>query len=303
MSNTYKFPCGCEFPIVGERVASFNHPLVNWDILGNNTNLNCQGAWDLICSGFTKGIFQVESQLGRHWCKEIQPNCIEDLAAIGSLMRPGCLNSEMNGKSMTQHYADRKNGLEPVSKYHPILDEILSKTYGVLVYQEQTLEIAKRLAGFSLQEADTLRKGIGKKDAGVVAECKKLFIEKATTFGVISKEQAEEIFGWIEKSSRYQFNKCLSPNTIVETINKEYKTIEDIEIGEKIKAPNKEGTDKYVTVKNKYYNGKKRMYKTILESGKEIISTIDHKFLCENGEVLPLYEILSQNLKIVSDGV
>lgn len=163
--------------------------------------------WDLISEGRTKGVFQLESQLGSSWAKKVKPRSITELSALISLIRPGCLKAIMDGKSMTQTYVDRKSGKEPAKYHHPSLESTLSETYGVLVYQEQSMMIAKVLSGFDLKEADNLRKAIGKKKAELMLEVKKRFISGAGEQGVVSEDIAEEIFSWIEKSSRYAFNK------------------------------------------------------------------------------------------------
>ena len=163
--------------------------------------------WDYICSGRTKGMFQLESNLGRHWSKQLQPKSISELSALISLIRPGCLRAYVDGKSMTQHYCDRKAGKDKVVYQHESLEDILSETYGVLVYQEQSMMIAQKLAGFDLKEADALRKAIGKKKADLMEKVKGQFLEGAEKLGIVSKDIAQEIFGWIEKSNRYAFNK------------------------------------------------------------------------------------------------
>ena len=172
-----------------------------------NLQFDNDDAWDLICNGRTKGVFQLESSLGRSWAKRIKPRNIEDLAALVSIIRPGCLKAIVDGKSMTQHFLDRRNGLEEVEYLHPSLKPILESTQGVLVYQEQSMKIAQQLAGFDLQEADSLRKAIGKKKADLMAKVKKSFLQGSIEQGIVNKETAEEIFSWIEKSSRYAFNK------------------------------------------------------------------------------------------------
>ena len=170
-------------------------------------DLHDPDVWNFICSGRTKGIFQLESNLGRHWAKQLQPKSISELAALISVIRPGTLMAKVDGKSMTQHYCDRKAGKDAVTYPHESLEEILSETYGVLVYQEQSMMIAQKLAGFDLKEADALRKAIGKKKADLMEKVKKDFMKGAEKKGIVSKEIAEEIFGWIEKSNRYAFNK------------------------------------------------------------------------------------------------
>ena len=108
--------------------------------------------WNLICEGRTKGVFQLESNLGKHWAKKVNPRSVNELAALISLIRPGCLKAYTEGKSMTQHYADRKANLDPVTYPHESVEPILKETYGVLVYQEQSMMIAQKLAGFDLSQ-------------------------------------------------------------------------------------------------------------------------------------------------------
>lgn len=222
MSYKYRQDCGCEFPINYEEILnifpdrsvdeSLKHfdslniiPPLEWDI---EASPDCPIVWDMLGKGLTKGIFQLETPLGRQWTKKLKPTCIEHLGALGSILRPGCLRAvDENNISMTEHYCRRKNGEEEVPSYHPVYDEIVKKTYGALIYQEQALEIAKRIAGFTLQEADGLRKAIGKKLAEEMAKCEKMFIEGVARCKIVSIEQGAEIFEWIKKSQRYSFNK------------------------------------------------------------------------------------------------
>ena len=175
-----------------------------------NLHFDDQDTWDLISSGRTKGVFQLESSLGKSWAKRVKPNNIEELSDLIAIIRPGCLKAVVDGKTMTQHYVDRKNEKESVTYIHPSLEPILKKTQGVLVYQEQSMQIAQQLAGFTLEDADNLRKAIGKKKADLMAKVKEDFIAGAEKQNTVDKETAEEIFSWIEKSSRYAFNKSHS---------------------------------------------------------------------------------------------
>jgi len=180
--------------------------------MSNNVDIdyNCKKTWGLFSEGKTKGIFQLESNLGKSWSKKLAPTNLEELSALIAIIRPGTLKSFIDGKSMTQHYVDRKHGREEVTYLHESLEEILKPTYGVLVYQEQSMRIAQKVAGFNLQEADVLRKAIGKKNATLMNEVKKSFIEGSQKVKTVTKEEAEQIFGWIEKSARYAFNKSHS---------------------------------------------------------------------------------------------
>jgi DNA polymerase-3 subunit alpha len=163
--------------------------------------------WDLFKDGKTKGIFQLESNLGRNWSKKLEPSNLEELAALIALIRPGCLKAIIDGKSMTQRFVDRKHKNEEVTYLHDALEDILKPTYGVLVYQEQSMRIAQKLAGFDLKKADDLRKAIGKKKAELMAFIRGDFITGCKEVGLVDEDTASEIFGWIEKSSRYSFNK------------------------------------------------------------------------------------------------
>lgn len=168
---------------------------------------NDEKTWNLFKEGRTKGIFQLESNLGRAWSKRLQPTNIEELSALIALIRPGSLKAISDGKSMTQHYVDRKSGLDVVKYLHESLQDTLETTKGVLIYQEQSMRIAQDLAGFNLKEADVLRKAIGKKKADLMAKVRTDFLAGCERVGKVDTNTAEEIFGWIEKSSRYSFNK------------------------------------------------------------------------------------------------
>ncbi len=128
----------------------------------------------------------------------------------GNVIVHNCAESIIDGKSVTQHYIDRKHGREEVTYYHPALIPALKSTYGLLVYQEQAMQIVKDIAGFNLLEADNLRKAIGKKKPEEMAKIKTMFLEKAKELNIVSEEEAAEIFSWIEKSQRYSFNKSHS---------------------------------------------------------------------------------------------
>jgi DNA polymerase-3 subunit alpha len=211
-TDFYTFDCGCKFKILGEPKNGADIPLLELtpEFFYRHIPLNCPATWALLGSGRCRGVFQLETPLGRHWAKEIKPVCIEDLSAIGALLRPGCLKAISEGKSMTLHYADRKNGKEPVTYPHSCLESVLQKTYGILTYQEQALAIARVVANFSLADADLLRIAIGKKLPEEMAKMKIKFMEGAKAHGLVTEKLAEEIFGWIEKGQRYSFNKSHS---------------------------------------------------------------------------------------------
>lgn len=202
MTKKFKYSCGCSFDLIDQ-----DKTLINFDPIAQQPDLSCKKTWDLISQGNTKGCFQLESRLGRSMAKKLKPQNIEQLSALISILRPGCLEAIRDGKSVSNHYIDKKNGLESIDYYHPCLESILKNTYGEMIYQEQAMEIAKNIAGFNLQEADNLRKAIGKKKPEEMAKLRQKFIDGSVNSDIITSAQAEEIFGWIEKSQRYSFNK------------------------------------------------------------------------------------------------
>jgi len=167
----------------------------------NNIPLDCPATWKLIAGGGTVGVFQLEKKLGQDWAKKIRPENVDEIAALISLLRPGPLEA-----GMSEDYASVKAGSKKPSYLHPLLEPILSPTYGCLVYQEQAIRIATDLAGFSPEVADDLRKAIGKKKPELMAKLKTKFVCGCQEHSRINSDTAKEIFGWIEKCQRYSFN-------------------------------------------------------------------------------------------------
>ncbi len=194
------YECGCKFA-----VTSLSPLRLTFDV--ENPPLTCSRTWDLLGEGNTKGVFQLETRFGQQFAKKLKPVDIEQLAALTAIMRPGCLQAIRDGKNVAEHYIDRKNEVEPVEFFHPSLEPILGSTFGEMIYQEQAMQIAQVLAGFTLQQADVLRKAIGKKKADIMALVKIDFLAGCQKMGIVTDEEAEAIFGWIEKSQRYSFNK------------------------------------------------------------------------------------------------
>jgi len=160
--------------------------------------------------GKTKGMFQLEGHLGQTWAGKIKPENIEELGALVSLIRPACLRARSGNppKSMTERYRDRKLGVEEVDDFDvPELQTILHNTYLIIVYQEDAMQIAVSLAGFNEQDADILRKAIGKKKADVMSQVENNFLLGCEKTAIISKEKAKEIFSWIREAQKYGFNK------------------------------------------------------------------------------------------------
>ena len=166
--------------------------------------LDDKKTFELLKRGDTIGVFQLESRGMRDLLKKIVPEKFEDLIAILALYRPGPL-----GSGMVDDYIDRKHGKKPVKYVHPKLEPILKETYGIILYQEQTMQIVSALAGFSLSQADLLRKAIGKKIPEIMQEQRSIFINGCRKNN-ISAKTANGIFDLIEYFSGYGFNKSHS---------------------------------------------------------------------------------------------
>lgn len=181
----------------------------------NKIPLDDKKTWDLIGTGYTKGVFQLEGNLGKRYAKEIKPRNIEQLSDLVSLIRPGCLEAEFRLKpntdddysSITHTYIKIRNGDWEPEYIHPSLKPILEGTNSVPIYQEQIMRICTDFAGFTLKEADVARKAVGKKQNKEVFDILKAkFVAGALANGH-NEDIANTIFGWIEKFSGYGFNK------------------------------------------------------------------------------------------------
>ncbi len=165
----------------------------------NKINLDDQETFELLSSGQTMGVFQLESSGMRDVLKNLKPNKFEDIIALVALYRPGPMQN-------IPTYINRKHGKEDTDYIHEKLKIVLKETYGVIIYQEQVMQIAQILSGFSPAKADILRKAMGKKKSAEMERQKKDFINGAIKNG-ISSEQAIYIFQLVEKFAQYGFNK------------------------------------------------------------------------------------------------
>ena len=170
---------------------------VEFDLLG--LALDDKSSYELLSRGDTVGVFQLEGQGMRDSLRRLKPNRFEDIIAMVSLYRPGPMDN-------IPTYINRKHGIEKPDYLHPMLEPVLKETYGVIIYQEQVQQIAKELAGYSLGEADLLRRAMGKKIKEEMAQQKTRFVEGAVKNGV-DPERAAYIFELVDKFAGYGFNK------------------------------------------------------------------------------------------------
>jgi DNA polymerase-3 subunit alpha len=155
--------------------------------------------YQLISDGDTSSVFQLESAGMKQMLRQLRPEKFEDIIAAVALYRPGPMD-------LIPSYVDRKHGREKIDYPHPMLENMLNETYGIIVYQEQVMQIAQKLAGYSLGKADLLRRAMGKKIAAEMAKHREIFVDGAVKNGV-TKHTAVEIFDLMEKFANYGFNK------------------------------------------------------------------------------------------------
>ncbi len=166
--------------------------------------LDDPSTYQLLCEGNTTGVFQLESGGITEMTMRLKPSCFNDLVAILALYRPGPLDA-----GMVDHYIARKHGKQQVVYLHPNMQGILADTYGIMIYQEQIMQLAQVLAGYSLGEADLLRRAMGKKNPEEMAKQRDRFISGCSKNGIVNK-LSEEIFDQMETFARYGFNRSHS---------------------------------------------------------------------------------------------
>ena len=159
--------------------------------------------YKIFAKGLTIGVFQFESSGMREFLKKLKPTVIEDLIAMNALYRPGPMEN-------IDDFISRKHGKKKIEYAHPVMEAILEETYGIIVYQEQVMQIAHEVAGFTLAEADIMRRAMGKKIKKLMDELKVKFIDGALEKHNISKKKGKEIYELIEKFAEYGFNKSHS---------------------------------------------------------------------------------------------
>ncbi len=165
----------------------------------SNLKLDDKATFDLLNQGKTHGVFQLESGGMQDLARQLHIDTFEEIIAVGALYRPGPMD-------MIPSFINRKHGREAIEIDHPLMEEILSETYGVMVYQEQVMQIASKLAGYSLGEGDVLRRAMGKKDKDEMARQREKFLSGCLK-NQIDAPIAEKIFDKIEKFASYGFNK------------------------------------------------------------------------------------------------
>lgn len=185
---------------VVKTIAELHKIKINIDLLP----LDDLKTFELIQAGKTSGVFQLESDGLKEVLLRLKPDKFEDIIAVNALYRPGPL-----GSGMVDDFIERRHGRQKIEYQFPELAEILAETYGVIVYQEQVIKIASTIAGYSLGEADILRRAMGKKKAEVMAEQKQIFVEKSVVRG-FDQRKSGNLFDLMAYFAGYGFNKSHS---------------------------------------------------------------------------------------------
>jgi len=222
----------------------------------------------------------------------MQPRIIDEISVINAIGRPGPLEAGL----LDVYLKCRETGLQPEGMPKEMAD-ILADTHYTFIYQEQVMRLAVVLAGFSLPDADGLRKAIGKKIPEEMAKYKEKFKEGAAQVGVLSDEQAVKLWEDINEYSSYAFNKCLSSNTMIKTVSGD-KAISTLDSTDKVYVKTPRGID-MANVVELINSGKQELYRITLDNGLSVDCTLNHKFLCSDEMFHTVQEIIDNSYDIL----
>jgi DNA polymerase III subunit alpha len=240
--------------------------------------------FQLLAKGDLEGVFQLESSGMRQVVKDLKPSNLEDISSILALYRPGPLDAGLIPK-----FINRKHGREQIAYQHNILEPILNETYGIMVYQEQIMKIAQELAGYSLGQADLLRRAMGKKKVSEMQKHRELFVEGAAKNDV-SNKVATELFDQMVLFAEY----CLSADTEILTVEYGWVPISEI-VSQQVKcqvfSANEQGFVYTQPIVQWHHRSEQEVFEYILENGSAIRATKDHRFMLETGQMMPIDQI------------
>ncbi len=235
------------------------------------------------------GLFQIEAETNLRVCQKVKPKNLDELSGVLALARPGALQ-------FVEAYANYTT-TGTCNSLHPVFDEISNQTGGVMLYQEQAMQMANRI-GFTLDEAEILRRVIGKKKLDEVKEWREKIYAKVREKN-LPIEVADLFWKILDDSASYSFNKCLALDTQVETLDGGYKLLFEVQPGDFVKACDvSKDQDHYVEVLAKH-ESQAELFEVELEDGRVITCSMKHKLLCEDRVMRPLEEIISHGHKIV----
>ncbi len=235
---------------------------------------------ELFQRGDTNAIFQFESDGMRKWLIQLKPTSLDDLIAMNALYRPGPMD-------LIPNYIDRKHGREQIKYPHESLEPVLKSTYGIPVFQEQVMQIAQVMGGYSLGAADILRRAMGKKKKSEMEAQRSRFVEGAISNGV-PQVTANEVFDMMDKFAGYGFNKCIEESTlIVDAHTGAQIPVRELHEegweGVHVYALTPEGNLAPRKIEAVYYNGFKEVHELVTHNGNRIRTTSTHRFHTQEG--------------------
>ncbi len=261
------------------------------DLNLDQLSLEDEPVYNLLAKGDLEGIFQLESSGMRQIVRDLKPSNLEDISSVLALYRPGPLDAGLIDK-----FIRRKHGRERIDYPHQILEPILRETYGVMVYQEQIMKIAQDMAGYSLGQADLLRRAMGKKKPAEMQKHQETFVQGSVQNGVPQKV-AEDLWEQMVQFAEY----CLGYDTLVLTA--EYGALPigqlvDHAIPCHVYSIDSAGHVVLQPIAQWHHRGSQNVFQYTLEDGSVICATPDHKFMTTGGEMLPIDEIFQRGLAL-----
>ncbi len=259
---------------------------------------NDKAVFDMLNEGKTQGVFQFESYSATELIKMVKLENFYDLVACNAINRPGPLKAGVGDS-----YARRKNGEEKVDYPHPSMETVLKESHGLIVYQEQIMNLSRVMASFTKSQADKLRKAIGKKNKELMETMRQKFVDGCISNN-IEKAIAVEVWQMIEYFGEYGFNKCLSGDTpVFNKIDRKQYTLEELyehmpDCGVVLDS-HKDGElvdDEMIEV---FLTGEKELFEVVLSSGSKFKSTIDHKIYCFDGKDYTVEEIIKRDFRLL----
>lgn len=259
----------------------------------NSIPLDDKETYQNLQKGDNVGIFQLESDGMKNLLIKLKPENINHLEAIVALFRPGAMQ-------FIEEYIANKNNPEQTKYFDERVKPILKGTYSQMVYQEQVMQIAQVLAGYTMAEADSLRRAIGKKKLDEMMSHETKFIEGCIKNG-LDKEKATELYNQIVEFANYSFNKCIDGDYFIPewnmTIGEAYKNnIDNLHLVSYNADSKTYFQDEVVKI---HPSGKREVYELELDNGNKISCTLNHKFLCQDGLYHEVKEILEKDLEMV----
>ncbi len=247
--------------------------------------------YQLLARGELEGIFQLESSGMRQVVRDLKPSNLEDISSILALYRPGPLDAGLIPK-----FINRKHGRETIEYQHQILEPILNETYGIMVYQEQIMKIAQEMAGYSLGQADLLRRAMGKKKVSEMQKHREMFVDGAAKNGV-KTAVATELFDQMVMFAEY----CLSADTQILTVEYGWLPIGQIvaqEMDCQVYSVDAQGHLLTQPIWQWHHRGHQEVFEYELDDGTVLRATADHRFMTDRGDMLPIDRIFVEGLAL-----